>query len=242
MARQRFIWPDLWDDPDLGRVSPLGMLLYIGCFSLADDDGRIIGDPTFLKAEVFRYRNLTPAQVKKLRDEIASVCNSFTVYTVKGVEYVAFLNWNEWQKPKYPRPSKLPAPPGQRRRKPATESQKSSRNGSPTPSRTVSVTPSGSDSSVGWDGLGSTPQTPQRRRRRAREQPPGEPHPVEARNAWAAFVTGHGWDDTFDEAAIREEIQRVQDSKHTTGDLGIDYALDVWRKNRAKRYPAEAAE
>ena len=32
-------------------------------------------------------------------------------YTVDGIEYLAFLKWKQYQKPKYPKPSKLPPPP-----------------------------------------------------------------------------------------------------------------------------------
>jgi hypothetical protein len=110
MARQRFIWPSLWEDPDLGRVDPLAELLYIGCFSNADDEGRLIGDPTYLKTQMFRYRSISPARVRKLRDELAAVCSNFHVYTVHDVDYIQFLNWPTFQKPKYPTPSKLPSP------------------------------------------------------------------------------------------------------------------------------------
>lgn len=145
MARQRFIWPAIWDDPDMGRLDADSRLLYIGCFSLADDDGRILGDPVYLKTQVFRYRPTTPAQVKRMRDALAEVCKSFRVYEVSGTVYIAFLNWGEFQHPKYPTPSKLPPPPGVRkRRKPAPSSQKASGsdsgNGSPSHS--------GSDSSA----------------------------------------------------------------------------------------------
>lgn len=115
MARQRFIWPTIWDDPDLGRLSSDARLLYIGCFSLADDDGRIIGDPTYLRTQIFRYRALSDRQIIKLRDELADACGHFTVYSKDGHDYIAFTNWGEFQKPKYPKPSKLPPPPGRRR-------------------------------------------------------------------------------------------------------------------------------
>lgn len=131
MARQRFIWPSLWEDPDLGRVTPLAQLLYIGCFSNADDDGRLIGDAAFLKAQVFRYRSISLQQIEKLRGELDGACSNFVVYEVDGVTYITFTNWDEWQKPKYRKPSKFPPPPGWRkRRKRARHSQKASGNGS----------------------------------------------------------------------------------------------------------------
>jgi hypothetical protein len=149
MARQRFIWPTIWDDPDLGRLTSDARLLYIACFSLADDQGRILGDPTYLKTQAFRYRErVTGSHIEKLLDELTGSCASFHRYEVDGSNYIAFLNWDEFQKPKYPKPSKLPAPPGKRsRRKPAPRSQK--------PSGKASETlPEASPIGLGWDGLG----------------------------------------------------------------------------------------
>lgn len=110
MARQRFIWPSLWDDPDLGRLEPAARLLYIACFSLADDEGRLIGDPVWLKGAAFRYSNMSPKKVQEIRDRLADTCSQFHVYTVRGNDYVAFLNWSDFQKPKYAKESKLPPP------------------------------------------------------------------------------------------------------------------------------------
>lgn len=166
MARQRFIWPTLWDDPDLGRLSSDARLLYIGCFSLADDEGRILGDPTYLRTAIFRYQNLTDDDIRAIRTEVEKACKSFKVYVKNATEYIAFANWAEFQKPKYPKPSKHPPPPG--RRKSASTQGKSSRNGSeplPEASRTIPQR----------DGLGLSPPTPQRKRTR---RPRGDDPPT----------------------------------------------------------------
>lgn len=86
------------------------MLLYIACFSNADDDGRLVGDAAHLKALAFRYRRVSEGKTRELRDLIAAKCRSFRVYSVDNTEYIAFLNWSEFQKPKYPKPSALPSP------------------------------------------------------------------------------------------------------------------------------------
>lgn len=131
MARQRFIFPSIWEDPDLARLDSDARLLYIACFSLADDDGRLIGEPVHLRANVFKYQPMTDRKVAEMRDRIASVCSSFGVYNVRGTDYIAFKNWSDYQHPKYPRPSKLPPPPWHRkRRNHASLSQNTSGNGS----------------------------------------------------------------------------------------------------------------
>ena len=134
MPRQRFIWPTLWEDPAIGRLSDTHRVLYIGCFSLADDEGRIIGEPAFLRSHIFPYHKISDARVKQVRDEVDRACPSFCVYVIADVSYIAFLNWSEFQRPKYPKPSKLPEPLGE---------------SSPNLGGSVEQ-----DSPVGWVGLG----------------------------------------------------------------------------------------
>lgn len=118
MARQRFIWPDLWTDPTIGRLEPLERLLFIGLFSNADDDGRILGDPAILRSTIFPYDDLTNTQVREIRDSLVQKTPSITLYKVAECEYIALRKWGDYQRPKYPKPSKLPAPPG---RKPSSQ-------------------------------------------------------------------------------------------------------------------------
>jgi len=155
LARQRFIWPNLWDDPQLGRLSDTDRLLYIGCFSMADDEGRIVGDPAHLRSTIFAFKpRMSLLSVKQARNRISEACSQYHVYEVASVEYVQFLNWPEWQKPKYPSPSRLPAPPGY-----VLDGKRwvpnHSRNGSGmVPER----------SPTGWVGLGLPPKPPRKRK------------------------------------------------------------------------------
>jgi hypothetical protein len=138
MPRQRFIFPSIWEDPDLARLDAESRLLYIACFSLADDDGRLIGEPVHLRSAVFKYQTMTDRKILELRDRLAETCGDFRVYNVRGTDYIAFKNWSEYQHPKYPKPSKLPPPPWQRkRRNHASLSEKSSGNGSGSDSHKV---------------------------------------------------------------------------------------------------------
>lgn len=111
MARQRFIHPDLWSDPTLGQLTPIERLFFIGCFSNADDEGRLLGNPAYLRATIFPYDDLSLDEVKAMRDRVVTLCKNLVLYEVDGLEYLAFLKWNKYQKPKYPKPSKLPPPP-----------------------------------------------------------------------------------------------------------------------------------
>ena len=110
MARQRFIWPEIWKDPIFGRLAPTEQVFFIACFSLADDEGRLLADPAFLRSEMFPYKDYTSKKVKTVRDAVIEQVDSVHLYTAQGQEYIALLRWSEYQKPKYPKPSKIPPP------------------------------------------------------------------------------------------------------------------------------------
>lgn len=149
MARQRFIWPQMWEDPDLASLTTGAHLLYIACFSLADDEGRLDGNPVYLRNQAFTYRRVSQKAVRTWTKELVDNCSAFHMYDVNGRQYIQFLNWHDFQKPKYPSPSKLPPPPDH------------SPNDSGKWSRKTSPKPSGNDSTTGWDGLGLPPSPPQ---------------------------------------------------------------------------------
>lgn len=139
MARQRFIWPTIWKDPVFGRLQPLEQIMFIGLFSIADDEGRLLADPAYLRSELFPYKDYTTKKVQTIRDGVVGKCNSIHLYRAPEVEYIALLNWDEFQKPKYPKPSKIPPPFLQ---------------ASPTPSPKLKAGEKASDPRVGLDGVG----------------------------------------------------------------------------------------
>ena len=110
--RQRFIWPSIWEDEDFAALCPESRILFIALFSIADDEGRLLANPKHLKSEAFRFDdNMTSEHVLELRNEITSKMHSVLLYSSEGKEYIALLKWKVYQKPKYPRPSRYPAPP-----------------------------------------------------------------------------------------------------------------------------------
>ena len=111
-ARQRFIWPTLWDDPDFGKLDERGRLLFIAIFSMADDDGRIQAHPANLRGIAFKYDDLTLREIRDIRDRVLEVMRSVQLYVVDGEEYIQLHKWTTYQHPKYPKPSLLPPPPG----------------------------------------------------------------------------------------------------------------------------------
>jgi hypothetical protein len=110
MARQRFIWPDIWKDPTFGRLTADEQVFFIGCFSIADDEGRLNADPAFLRGELFTYKDLTLKRVQAIRDNVVRKCTHVHLYSVGETDYIALLKWHEYQRPKYAKASKLPDP------------------------------------------------------------------------------------------------------------------------------------
>ena len=109
--RRRFVDPSIWEDPDVSRLSDAEFRLFVGCFSNADDEGRLFGDPEFLFARIFTRSGKTVDEVKTIRDAVVKKCPNLILYNHGNQEYLCFLKWQKYQKPRYPKPSTLPPPP-----------------------------------------------------------------------------------------------------------------------------------
>ncbi len=113
MARQRFIWPSIWGSRAFSKLSSNAKLLFIGLFSNADDEGRIIADPVYLKNVVWpRGTVLSTEDVENLRAEVVATCKKVKLYRHAKDDFIQLMDWLDHQTPKYPLPSKLPAPRG----------------------------------------------------------------------------------------------------------------------------------
>jgi hypothetical protein len=55
MARIRMVKPDFFDDPDIGVLSPLARLFFIGLWTQADREGRLVDDMRRLKIRIFPF-------------------------------------------------------------------------------------------------------------------------------------------------------------------------------------------
>lgn len=111
MARKRDIHPGIWaSEQFIGLSEPWARLLFIGCISNADDDGRLKASPAYLKTIIFPGDSCAPAEVKRWRDSLAEQ-RLIIVYQVDGVEYLALPTWRKYQYVSKYYPSRLPAPP-----------------------------------------------------------------------------------------------------------------------------------
>lgn len=110
MAERRAIKSRIWDDEFFGELSFFEQLLWIALFSrLADDQGRIIDNPTLISSQVFPYKQV-PA------DDIEMALQAFgdhiIRYEAKGRRYIQLAKWWENQPMQYAVPSNYPAPDG----------------------------------------------------------------------------------------------------------------------------------
>ncbi|MHB1870840.1 MAG: hypothetical protein ACYCT1_08300 [Steroidobacteraceae bacterium] len=154
-----------------GTLSPEEELLFIGLFSLADDEGRILADPIHLRGLLFRFRDsITTERTRQIRDRVVEVNPNVVLYHAAGHDYIWLRKWKEYQSPRYPRPSIYPPAPQE-----APSSTKPSNDAAPGTSSESAATPTQSsgdhaatvqqDCAVGRDGMGrdglipSAPQT-----------------------------------------------------------------------------------
>lgn len=108
MARKRMIDPSIWQSEDFSKLSTLAKLVFIGLFSLADDEGRGRCNPVYLKSTLFPYEeDIRSADIDKTLSEISSNM-SVIFYTCDGSSYYSLYNWNTWQKIDKPSQSKIP--------------------------------------------------------------------------------------------------------------------------------------
>lgn len=108
MARKRMIDPNIWQSEDFSRLSTLAKLVFIGLFSLADDEGRGRCNPVYLKSTLFPYEEgIRSADIDKTLSEISSNM-SVIFYSCDGSNYYSLYNWNTWQKIDRPSESKIP--------------------------------------------------------------------------------------------------------------------------------------
>jgi hypothetical protein len=105
--RSRNIKPGFFKNDELAEIDPLGRILFIGLWCLADRDGRLESRSKKIKAEVLPYDtcNIT----KLLRDLEAK--NFIIQYSVNGCNYIQINNFQKHQHPHIKEAeSTIPAP------------------------------------------------------------------------------------------------------------------------------------
>lgn len=107
MARARNIKPSFFANDDLADIDPLGRLLFIGLWTVADRDGRLEDRPRRIKAEVLPYDD---CDVDSLLDDLRK--HGFIQrYEVGGERFIQVVNFTKHQNPHVKESaSSIPAP------------------------------------------------------------------------------------------------------------------------------------
>jgi hypothetical protein len=103
--------PNVWQDPDFGRLSSEAKVMFFGLISNADDEGRLRGHVAYLKSIIFVYDDYPAKKVEKIRNEVISIMKNVVLYTVENEEYIQLKNWDKYQKQRDDRvvPSDFPS-------------------------------------------------------------------------------------------------------------------------------------
>ena len=107
MARSRNIKPGFFENDALAEISPLGRLLFIGLWTIADKAGRLEDRPKKIKAQVLPYDDCdVEALLTNLWERGFIQC-----YVTSGTRYIQIANWAKHQQPHVKEPESLhPAP------------------------------------------------------------------------------------------------------------------------------------
>jgi hypothetical protein len=97
MPRTRNISPDFWTWEEVIDCAPMIRLLFIGLWNFADDFGVQPLRPRTIRMQVFPGDPIDPDAVRAMIDQLAAR-GLVRVYAVDGVEYVAVIDWEQFQR------------------------------------------------------------------------------------------------------------------------------------------------
>lgn len=96
MARRRMIDPNFWQSEDVAKLNIRQRLLFVGLFSNADDEGKLRGNPAFVRSLIFPYEDISISDIEDDLNIIEKVA-SLSQYEVEGNKYIKLINWTKFQ-------------------------------------------------------------------------------------------------------------------------------------------------
>ncbi len=98
MAKIRTIKREFWLDEKIGSLPPEARLLYIGTWSLADDNGVLRGNPAYIRSQLFAYdEEVTAADVRRWI-ELLTAERMLVPFTHRGERYFLVRRFRDHQK------------------------------------------------------------------------------------------------------------------------------------------------
>lgn len=235
MARARNIKPGFFTNDELADVDPIGRLLFIGLWTMADREGRLEDRPRRIKAEVLPYDDADVDMLLKSLEESGFILR----YTVGNDRYIQVLNFDKHQNPHMKEPaSTIPAPcmygaqPGPTPEEPHSGPADS---GYRIPDSTTDPTNTAPDGAGASDPPGDQNDDPGKPKR------PQVKYPADFEEFWRAYPSGHGnkgrsydqWRRIRPDAELHAEImagiERWKQSDRWQ--RGFVKAAEVWLKD-----------
>ena len=98
MAKIRSIKPSFWEDEKIGSLPVEARLLFIGTWSLADDNGVLRGSPAYLRSQIYPYDEaVTAADVRRWISALVEG-GMLVPFTYKGENYLVVRHFRNHQK------------------------------------------------------------------------------------------------------------------------------------------------
>lgn len=103
--------PNFWIDEKLGRLKREARLMFMGCISQSDDEGRLQGHTALLKSLIFPYDS--DITLQEVEEWLSDLNNEKLIlrYEVENQKFIEISNFAKHQTINKRTPSKLPAPP-----------------------------------------------------------------------------------------------------------------------------------
>jgi hypothetical protein len=107
MARSRLVKPGFFANEKLAEINPLGRLLFVGLWTIADRKGRLSDRPMWIKGAIFPYEKVNINQLLTALQERQFIER----YEVEGERYIQITNFEKHQNPHVKEAaSTIPAP------------------------------------------------------------------------------------------------------------------------------------
>ena len=112
-GQKRMLHIKIWQNESFATMHPLSRLLYIGLVILADDDGKLKGNSTLLKSQIFPFDAKMKLDTFKILLKEVIKSKLVDLYRVNGEYFMSHPNWNRYQyiRPDLYKPSILPNNP-----------------------------------------------------------------------------------------------------------------------------------
>jgi hypothetical protein len=109
--QKRMIHDRIWQSESISTLDWFGRLLWIGVITVADDQGRLRGNPTVLRSLIFPFDDVPVKQVEATIERLVAL-GCLLPYDVAGKQYLQIVNWWQYQDLQWARPSEYPPPEG----------------------------------------------------------------------------------------------------------------------------------